>query len=153
MQSGSHGIPRSKTPQDRAIRVEKLRTTINAAKKEHMTQKIEAMNTPADIFKLMEWSSPRKASIPLSLACEIRIITYQAERAKILLDKLLARYQVSDDHKACNTPSNNRIRWDEEVTYEIFHASTIGCACTAHGAGGVSMELLTNCWNTIGPCV
>ncbi|KAI1005884.1 hypothetical protein K3495_g2334 [Podosphaera aphanis] len=52
------------TPHQRAVFAETLRTTITAAKKEYQTSQVEAMTTPAAIFKLMREANPRQASPP-----------------------------------------------------------------------------------------
>ncbi|KAI0997417.1 hypothetical protein K3495_g10768 [Podosphaera aphanis] len=140
-------------PADRRITGKNLRTTITAAKKEHKTGKIEGMTTPADVFKLIQTSSPQQASVPPPLIHEGRMVTNQAERAEILRDELLARYQASDDLSVCTTQSNNRIPWNSDITVEEVRACTIGCENTAPGADGVSVELLATSWNTIGPYV
>ncbi|KAI1002492.1 hypothetical protein K3495_g5712, partial [Podosphaera aphanis] len=140
-------------PTERSTTAKKLRATITAAKKEHMTRKIESMTTPDDIFKLMRTASPRQASVPPPLLHDGRLVTNQAERATILRDALLARHQASDDLSTCTLQSSNRILWNTEVTDKEARACTIGGGNTAPGADGVSVELLATCWDTIGPYV
>lgn len=137
----------------RASKAKELRSTIKEAKKEYMTRKIEAMTTPADVYKFMQTPSSSRASCPPPLFHDGRLVTDPAERATILRDALLARHEASDDLPPCTTQSNNRIPWNVEVTPEEVRACTIGSGNTAPGADGVSVELLITCWNTIGPYV
>ncbi|KAI0996072.1 hypothetical protein K3495_g12109 [Podosphaera aphanis] len=130
------------SPNLRAASARKLRETISAAKKEHCTQRIEAMTTAVDIFKLMRSASPRQANIPPPLIHEGSLITNLAERATILRDALLARHQETDDLPPCTMASDNRIPWDNDITEEDVRKYTIGCGNTAPGADGVSVELL-----------
>ncbi|KAI0995925.1 hypothetical protein K3495_g12256, partial [Podosphaera aphanis] len=141
------------SPNLRAASARKLRETISAAKKEHCTQRFEAMTTAADIFKLMRSASPRQANIPPPLIHEGSLITNPAERATILRDALLARHQATDDLPPCTMASDNRIPWDNDITEEDVRKYTIGCGNTEPGADGVSVELFEACWKTIGPHV
>ncbi|KAI1007908.1 hypothetical protein K3495_g328 [Podosphaera aphanis] len=91
----------------RAVFAETLLTTIAAAKKEYQTSQVEAMTTPAAIFKLMREANPRQASPPPLLIHEGALVTEPAERATILRDALLARYLATDDLTPCDVPSDN----------------------------------------------
>ena len=137
----------------RAICAKKLRETITAAKKEHQTCQVEAMTSPADIFKLMRSTNHRQVRPPPPLNYNGPVITDPSERATVLRDALLARHQASDDLPTCTAPSNNRIHWEDDISDNEVRTCTIGCTKTAPGADGVTVELLEACWKTIGPCV
>ncbi len=140
-------------PSQRDACAKVLRMTISAAKKEYQARRVEAMTTPADIYKLMRSSKPKQAETPPPLKHNGILITNPAERATILRDALLARHQASDDLPPCTTPSDNRIPWTESITEEEVRKCTIGSGNTSPGADGVSVELLEICWKTIGPYV
>ncbi|KAI0996528.1 hypothetical protein K3495_g11653 [Podosphaera aphanis] len=137
----------------RAGCAKKLRATINDAKKEHLTRKIESMTSSTDIFKLMQCSNPRQSDIPPPLNHNGQLIADQKERATILRDALLARHEASDDLPFCTGTSDDRIPWNNDLSEEEVRTCTIGCGNTAPGADGISVELLTACWKTIGPFV
>lgn len=143
------------TPSERATCAKELRAAVRAAKKEHTTRRVEAMNTPADIFKLMRAAEPRQARTPPPLQHEGSFVTDPAERAAILRDALLARHDASDDLPPPDTDSdsNNRIPWNDDISDEEVRTCTIGCGNTTPGADGVSVQLLEACWETIGPYV
>ncbi|KAI1008046.1 hypothetical protein K3495_g197 [Podosphaera aphanis] len=145
------GYREATSPTLRAVSAQKLRETISAAKKEHCTQRIEAMTTAADIFKLMRSASPRQAKIPPPFSHEGSLITNPAEQETILRNALLARHQATDNLLPCTTASDNRIPWENDISEEDVRKYTIGRGNTAPGADGVSFELLEACWKTIGP--
>ncbi|KAI0995414.1 hypothetical protein K3495_g12764 [Podosphaera aphanis] len=144
---------KSSSPLQRAERAKKLRDTINNAKKEYLTGKVESITTSANIFKLMRGSNPRQANIPPPLNHDGRLIVDQEERATILRDTLFARHEASNDLLPCTNISDDRIPRNNDVSAEEVRTCTIGCGNAAPGADGISVELLTACWKTIGPFV
>lgn len=83
----------------RDICAKKLRATITAAKKEHQTCQVEAMTTPAEIFKLMRSAKHRQDRPPPPLNYNGSYITDPSERATVLRDALLARHCRIVGHK------------------------------------------------------
>lgn len=111
------------------------------------------MSSSSDFFKIMKWASPRHSKIPPPLLHEGRFVSSQAERAKILLGSLLARFQAPDDIPACTTSGETRIPWLEELTEAEIRKCTIGCGNTSSGADGISTGLISVCWDSIGPLI
>ncbi|KAI0996171.1 hypothetical protein K3495_g12008 [Podosphaera aphanis] len=127
--------------------------TISAAKKEYQARRVEAITTPAEIYKLMRSSKPKQVETPPPLKHNGILITNPAERAIILRDALLARHQASDDLPSCTTPSDNQIPWTESIAGRRSGSARPEVAKTSPGADGVSVELLEICWKTTGPYV
>ncbi|KAI0992506.1 hypothetical protein K3495_g15679, partial [Podosphaera aphanis] len=85
------------TETERFSRAKYLRATVASAKKEYWKKQVETITSLSDTFKVMRWASPCLEKIPPPLLYEGRLVSDQEERASILRDNLLARYQASDD--------------------------------------------------------
>ena len=132
------------------VHTKKLRSTLRAAKKEHQMRQVEAITTPTAEFKLMCSAESRQASVPPLLNHQGRMYTNPAEQAVIFRDAILVRHQAKDDLPPLNAPSTNQIPWNDHVSDEEIRTCTIGCANTAPGADGISVEFLQTCEKTIG---
>ena len=84
-----------------------------------------------------------------AISFEGKYITDQAERANILRDSLLARHQADDDLPPCALSGNAHILWVQELNENEVRACTIGSGNTCPGSDGISVELLTACWDSI----
>ncbi|KAI0999189.1 hypothetical protein K3495_g9008 [Podosphaera aphanis] len=127
-----------------------FRATFAAAKSEHWKRKVEAMKSSSDVFGIMRWATPRQMKIPPALMHEGRFVSDQAERAEILPDTLLARFQASEDLAPCSLSNVARIPWTEDMTDIEVQICTIGSGNTSPGADKISVGLLAACWKDIG---
>lgn len=84
---------------------------------------------------------------------EGRLISNQAERASILRDSLLARYQASDDLAPCELRGVARIPWSDELTEIEVRRCTTESGNTCTGADQISVDVLRACWGSIGSFV
>ncbi|KAI0994897.1 hypothetical protein K3495_g13283 [Podosphaera aphanis] len=98
----------------------------------------------------MRWASPCHEKIPPPLLHEGRLVSDQEERASILRDNLLARHQASDDLPPTILTGETKIPWTEELSEIEVRKCTIGSGNTSAGADGISVELLSACWDSIG---
>ena len=125
-----------------------LRTTVATAKRNYWKIQVEQATSPAGAFKLMRWGGAGQLeAVPLSY--EGKYVTNQLERANILRDSLLARHQAADDLPPCSLSGEGHIPWFEELNEDKVRACTIGSGNTCPGADGISVELLTACWDSI----
>lgn len=131
----------------------KFRATVSAAKREYWKGRVEAMTSSSEAFKLMRWNNPRQRRNPPPLIYNNRTITDQETRANTLRDALLLRHQATDDLPPCPIPPVARIPWTNELSSEEVRVCTIGCSNKSPGADGISVDLLSACWKTIGPYV
>ena len=99
----------------------------------------------------MRWTNPRHTKIPPPLLFNGRLVSEQAERAEILRDSLLARFEASDDLPDPTITTDSRIPWTMELKDIEVRNCTIGSGNTSPGPDGISVDLLTACWKTIGP--
>ncbi|KAI1005175.1 hypothetical protein K3495_g3042 [Podosphaera aphanis] len=99
----------------------------------------------------MRRRSSNRSGVPPPLIREGRITTNQAERATILRDSLLARYQPTDDLPPYTLSGSNSINWTSEITLAEVRTCTIGNGNTCPGADEISVELLKACWESIDP--
>ncbi|KAI1007859.1 hypothetical protein K3495_g371 [Podosphaera aphanis] len=91
------------------------RNTIAGAKREYWKSHIEDIKSLPDIYRLMRWTNPRDTKIPPPLLFNGRLVSKQAERAEILRDSLLARFEASDDLPNPTITTENRIPWTMEL--------------------------------------
>lgn len=134
---------------DRLTRTRTFRATVASAKREHWTRKIEDMKSSQDVFRLMRWAAPQNTNITPPLRHEGKFISDHTERALVLRDSLFARFSAADDLPPCILLGEERIPWSEELTELEVRACTIGSGNTSPGADGISVELLSACWNHI----
>ena len=134
---------------ERWTQARNFRATVASAKREHWRRKVEDMRSNQDAFKLMRWATSGNTNITPPLRHKGKFISDQAERALILRDSLLARFSASDDLSPCIISGEERIPWSEELTELEVRACTIGSGNTSPGADGISVELLSACWDTI----
>lgn len=138
---------------ERSIQARIYRKIVCTAKREYWKGIVERMETPKEIFKLTRWASPRQPILPPPLLHEDRIISNQAERACVLRDCLLARHDATDDLPPCTEPSEGSIPWSEELSETEVRHCTIGKGNTCPGVDGISVELLSAVWESIGKYV
>ncbi|KAI0992646.1 hypothetical protein K3495_g15539, partial [Podosphaera aphanis] len=82
------------TEADRNQYARAYRNTIAGAKREYWKSRIENMKSLPDIYRLKRWTNPRHTKIPPPLLFNGRLVSEQAERAEILRDSLLARFEA-----------------------------------------------------------
>ena len=138
---------------ERKASAKAYRATVASAKREYWKRRIEDIRTSQDIFKLMRWASTRNTGITPPLRYEGQFISDQEQRAQILRDSLLARFSASDDLLPCTLTGEGHIPWSYDISEEEVRSSTIGSGSTSPGADGISVELLSACWNKLGPLV
>ena len=132
---------------------EALRATVALSKREHSKNRVEAMLSTTEIFKLMQWSKPTLPKVPPPLLNEGRLVPDQADQAVILRSSLLTRYSESEDMPPCLHSSGAQIQWEVELTEIEVRNCAIGSGNTSPGADKISVELIASCWDKIGTYV
>ncbi|KAI1006775.1 hypothetical protein K3495_g1438 [Podosphaera aphanis] len=119
------------TETERISRAKYLRATVASEKKEYWKRQVESICSLSDTFKG-------------------RLVSDQEERASILRDNLLARNQASDDLPPTILTGETKIPWTDELSEIEVRKCTIGSGNNSPGADGISVELLSACWDSIG---
>lgn len=119
---------------ERSTYAKNFRDVVSSAKREYWKKRVENMKSPSEVFKLMRWAEPSNTGISPPLYIEGRFVSDQVERAEILQDSLLARYQASHDPPPCSLSGNTRMNWLEEIEEIEVRSCTIGCGNTSPGA-------------------
>lgn len=138
---------------ERITSAKAYRATVASAKREYWKIQVESMKSSFEIFKLVRWAHPRQAMIPPPILHEGNFVSDQAERAKTLRDCLLSRHSATDDLDPCLLPGKNEIPWTDEIAETEVRPCTIGSGNTCPGSDGISVELLTVCWESISTSV
>ncbi|KAI1005750.1 hypothetical protein K3495_g2460 [Podosphaera aphanis] len=141
------------TEPDRNQYAKAYRNTIAAAKRKYWKSQVEDMKSPSDIYRLIRWAKPRHIEVPPPLLYIGRLVSDQAERALVLRDSLLARLDATDDLPIPTINAEIRILWTEGLEEIEVRLCTIGSGNTCPGTDRISVELLSICWDTLGPCV
>lgn len=111
---------------------------------------MERIESPKEIFKLTTWATLRQPNPAPSIIHEERLISNQAERACILRDCLLARYSASYDIPPGTTTDDGSIQWTEELNETVVGHCILGKQNAYPRVYGISMELFSACWESIG---
>ncbi|RAL58911.1 hypothetical protein DID88_009331 [Monilinia fructigena] len=120
------------------------------AKREYWRRLIDSASDDADLYKVVGWhrAAPSLKSPPLVV--DGQPIEGTREKAQALLDKVLHRYDSTDDLEADPILENraSTLPWDTNVSLEEVERNTIGVSSTSPGADKVTVRLLKACWDS-----
>ncbi|RAL62762.1 hypothetical protein DID88_004604 [Monilinia fructigena] len=121
------------------------------AKREYWRRLIDSASDDADLYKVVGWhrAAPSLKSPPLVV--DGQPIEGTREKAQALLDKVLHRYDSTDDLEADPILENraSTLPWDTNVSLEEVERNTIGVSSTSPGADKVTVRLLKACWDSV----
>ncbi|RAL66699.1 hypothetical protein DID88_007483, partial [Monilinia fructigena] len=121
------------------------------AKREYWRRLIDNASDDADLYKVVGWHKAAPSLKFPPLVVDGQQIEGTREKAQILLDKVLHRYDSTDDLDT-DPVSENRaptLPWDTNVSLEEVERNTIGVSSTSPGADKVTVRLLKACWGSI----
>ncbi|POS87151.1 hypothetical protein EPUL_001256 [Erysiphe pulchra] len=101
------------TDPERRIEAKNYRSVVAGAKREYCREKIDGMVSSSDTYKLMHWATPRQSVVPPPLLNNGQLVSNNEERACILRDSLLARFEASYDLSSCLLPGDDHIPWKD----------------------------------------
>ncbi|RAL60867.1 hypothetical protein DID88_010191 [Monilinia fructigena] len=128
-----------------------LSATRKAKKREYWRRLIDNASDDADLYKVVGWHKAAPSLKFPPLVVDGQQIEGTREKAQILLDKVLHRYDSTDDLDT-DPVSENRaptLPWDTNVSLEEVERNTIGVSSTSPGADKVTVRLLKACWGSI----
>ncbi|RAL58237.1 hypothetical protein DID88_002284 [Monilinia fructigena] len=142
---------RSEPDQERKRRT--MLSTIRNAKRDYWRRIIDNAAEDADLYKVVGWHklSPSLKAPPLVV--DGISIESTREKAEALLEKVLHRYNDSDDLDYDPLEAEVRrptLPWTTAISLEETEKNVIGVSSTSPGAGCVIVRLLTACWQHIG---
>ncbi|RAL58179.1 hypothetical protein DID88_002315 [Monilinia fructigena] len=136
-----------KTLEDR----KRMLSATRKAKREYWRRLIDSASDDADLYKVVGWhrAAPSLKSPPLVV--DGQPIEGTREKAQALLDKVLHRYDSTDDLEADPILENraSTLPWDTNVSLEEVERNTIGVSSTSPGADKVTVRLLKACWDSV----
>ncbi|RAL67198.1 hypothetical protein DID88_007975 [Monilinia fructigena] len=136
-----------KTLEDR----KRMLSVMCKAKREYWRRLIDSASDDADLYKVVGWhrAAPSLKSPPLVV--DGQPIEGTREKAQALLDKVLHRYDSTDDLEADPILENraSTLPWDTNVSLEEVERNTIGVSSTSPGADKVTVRLLKACWDSV----
>ncbi|RAL60221.1 hypothetical protein DID88_000001, partial [Monilinia fructigena] len=125
-----------KTLEDR----KRMLSATRKAKREYWRRLIDSASDDADLYKVVGWhrAAPSLKSPPLVV--DGQPIEGTREKAQALLDKVLHRYDSTDDLEADPILENraSTLPWDTNVSLEEVERNTIGVSSTSPGADKVT---------------
>ncbi|RAL59229.1 hypothetical protein DID88_006684 [Monilinia fructigena] len=142
---------RSEPDQERKRRT--MLSTIRNAKRDYWRRIIDNAAEDADLYKVVGWHklSPSLKAPPLVV--DGISIESTREKAEALLEKVLHRYNDSDDLDYDPLEAEVRrptLPWTTAISLEETEKNVIGVSSTSPGADRVTVRLLTACWQHIG---
>ncbi|RAL64350.1 hypothetical protein DID88_001826 [Monilinia fructigena] len=127
-------------------------STIRNAKRDYWRRVIDSATDNADLYKIVGWHK-----LALSLKAPLLIvdgisIESTKEKAKALLEKVLHRYDDSDDLEYDPLEAEGwrpTLLWITAISFEEMEKSMIGVSSTSLEADRIIIQLLKACWQHI----
>lgn len=142
--------------EESALLRKELHTLTRKAKRDYWEERISNATKDKDIFGITAWHKLADAYASPPLMDGDSPVTLPKEKATFLRDKVLYRFSAEDDIRdpwSALEGNPARIPWDEQVTLEEARVNCILTGNTAPGQDGITVDLLTVAWESIGPNV
>ncbi|RAL62877.1 hypothetical protein DID88_004718 [Monilinia fructigena] len=127
-------------------------STIRNAKRDYWRRVIDSAADDADLYKVVEWHKLAPSLKAPPLIVNGVSIESTKEKAEALLEKVLHRYDDSDDLEYDPLEAEGRrpiLPWTTAISLEEVEKSVIGVSSTSPGADRVTVRLLKACWQHI----
>ncbi|RAL58275.1 hypothetical protein DID88_002230 [Monilinia fructigena] len=127
-------------------------STIRNAKRDYWRRVIDSAADDADLYKVVGWHKLAPSLKAPPLIVNGVSIESTKEKAEALLEKVLHRYDDSDDLEYDPLEAEGRrpiLPWTTAISLEEVEKSVIGVSSTSPGADRVTVRLLKACWQHI----